>query len=224
VAPPQPLILQLGRLVPRKGVDNVILSLPQLNRLRPGGARLLVVGGDAEVPDPERTPEIGRLQALARQEGLGDQVRFVGRRARELLKYYYSAADVFVTTPWYEPFGMTPLESMACGTPVLASAVGGLKFSVRHGDTGYLVPPRDPRALAERLGELLDRPPLAKRFRRRAVDHVNRYFTWPHVTRALITLYDRVTGRSGDRRVVERRRLPAAVPALRVPVNGGLHG
>ena len=81
---------------------------------------------------------------------------FTGRRPRESLKLYYSAADVFVTTPWYEPFGITPLEAMACGTPVIGSSVGGIKYSVADGETGYLVPPRDPYALADKLGSLFD--------------------------------------------------------------------
>ena len=96
------------------------------------------------IPDPAITPEIGRLQALAREENVEERVRFVGRRGRDDLKYYYSAADVFITVPWYEPFGITPVEAMACGTPVIGSNVGGVKFTVRDGETGYLVPPNDP--------------------------------------------------------------------------------
>src|SRR5207248_795288 len=106
------------------------------------------------------TPEIGRLQALAAEEGVRELVTFVGRRGRETLKYYYSAADIFVTVPWYEPFGITPVEAMACGTPVIGSNVGGIKFTVRDGETGYLIPPNDPVALAERLAYLYEHPKL----------------------------------------------------------------
>src|SRR5204862_4047285 len=105
-------------------------------------------------------PEIGRLQATAREEGVQELVTFVGRRGRETLKYYYSAADVFVTVPWYEPFGITPVEAMACATPVIGSNVGGVKYSVRDGETGYLVPPRDPDELAERLAYPSQHPKL----------------------------------------------------------------
>ena len=73
-----------------------------------------MVGGNRDQPDAALTPEIGRLKAIAAEEGVDDRVSFTGRRGRELLKLYYSAADVFVTTPWYEPFGITPLEAMAC--------------------------------------------------------------------------------------------------------------
>lgn len=130
------IILQLGRMVPRKGVDTVVRALGQLIHDRGLSARLLIVGGESDDPDPRITSEIGRLQAIAEAAGVADHVTFVGRRGREVLKYYYSAADVFVTTPWYEPFGITPLEAMACGTPVIGSNVGGVKFTVSDGETG----------------------------------------------------------------------------------------
>jgi D-inositol-3-phosphate glycosyltransferase len=151
LTPDEPIILQLGRMVPRKGVDTVIRGFARLRREHGIAARLLVVGGDSNDADAGVTPEIGRLQAIARAEGVADHVVFVGRRGREVLKYYYSAADVFVTTPWYEPFGITPVEAMACGTPVIGSNVGGIKFTVRDGETGYLVAPDDPAAIGERI-------------------------------------------------------------------------
>src|SRR5204862_8217852 len=119
IPPDERVILQLGRMVPRKGVDTVIRALGRVVRQHDLRPRLLIVGGDSDVPDPALTPEIGRLQAAAREEGVEELVSFVGRRGRETLKYYYSAADVFVTVPWYEPFGITPVEAMACGTPVV---------------------------------------------------------------------------------------------------------
>ncbi len=76
------------------------------------------------------TPEIGWLQEIAREENILERVIFAGRRGRQELKYYYSAADVFISTPWYEPFGITPLEAMACGTPVIGANVGGIKHTV----------------------------------------------------------------------------------------------
>ncbi|HSK10596.1 MAG TPA: glycosyltransferase, partial [Vicinamibacterales bacterium] len=130
----EPVILQLGRIVPRKGVDNVIRALGRLRRDHHREARLLVVGGEAEEPDPSTMPEFARLAAIAGEEGVADLVTTVGRRNREVLKYYYSAADVFVSTPWYEPFGITPVEAMACGTHVVGSNVAGIKFSVLDGE------------------------------------------------------------------------------------------
>lgn len=129
--PDEPLLLQLGRLVPRKGVDTVIRGFGRLGTQHNITARLLIVGGESEEPDPRLTPEIGRLSALADSEGIAERVTFVGRKRRELLKYYYSAADIFLTTPLYEPFGITPLEAMACGTPVIGSDVGELNLRLK---------------------------------------------------------------------------------------------
>src|SRR5262249_58509935 len=135
---------QLGRMVPRKGVDNVICGVARLRRGHGAPARLLVVGGESRQPDPAATPEIGRLMQVAAEEGVAEAVTFVGSRGRAELRDYYLAADVFVTTPWYEPFGITPVEAMACGTPVVGAAVGGIRSTVVDGQTGFLVPPRDP--------------------------------------------------------------------------------
>ncbi|HEU4674180.1 MAG TPA: glycosyltransferase [Candidatus Limnocylindrales bacterium] len=199
--PGERIVLQLGRIVPRKGVDNVIRAIGRLARDQALAVRLLVVGGPDRVPDFERVPELGRLRQIAREEGVEDRVVFVGRRDRDELATYYSAADVFVSTPWYEPFGITPLEAMACGTPVVGSNVGGIKFSVRDGETGYLVPPRDPDALAERIGHLYRHPKLLSVFARQAVRRVNDLFTWPRVAATVSELYDAVLA---ERRLARR--------------------
>lgn len=192
VAPHDFLILQLGRLVPRKGVDTVIRSLAQLVHKQKVSAHLLIVGGESEEPDPRRTPEIARLQTIALQESVADRVTFVGRRGRDRLRLYYSAADLFVTTPWYEPFGITPLEAMACGTPVIGSRVGGIQYTVREGETGFLVPPQQPAALAACLARLLQEPDLRHRLGQQAIQHVNRHFTWEKVATRLADAYERV--------------------------------
>jgi phosphoheptose isomerase len=192
--PDEPIVLQLGRMVPRKGVEDVVRGFA---RYVAGGAagRLLVVGGDSPDPDPDITPEIGRLQRVAAEEGISDRVSFLGSRGRHALRYYYSAADVFVTMPWYEPFGITPLESMACGTPVIGSEVGGVKHSVVDGATGFLVPPHDPDALAARLRRILGDSALRERLGRQAVERANRHFTWSGVAHDMGALYDEVLAR-----------------------------
>ncbi|MCC6858150.1 MAG: glycosyltransferase [Bryobacterales bacterium] len=195
-APEERLILQLGRIVRRKGIDNVIRGVARLRREHDIPARLLIVGGESEYPDARTTPEIGRLQEIAHEESIGDSVVFSGRRGRELLKYYYSAADIFVTTPWYEPFGITPVEAMACRTPVIGSNVGGIKFTVRDGETGYLIPPRDPDALAERLAHLYRNSRLMGVLSRQAVRRANDLFTWQKVTSALVVVYRQVVSAS----------------------------
>ncbi len=186
------VILQLGRMVPRKGVETVIRALACLRESHNLRCRLMIVGGESREPDPDVTPEIGRLQAVAYGLGVESQVTFVGSRGRSELRTYYSASDVFVTTPWYEPFGITPLEAMACGVPVVGSAVGGIKMTVADGETGYLVPPRDPQALADRLALLITHPHLRKKLGESGRKRVQRLFTWDRVGAAIEHLYHEV--------------------------------
>ena len=186
--PSEFIVLQLGRLVPRKGIDNVILALAQLPAHVP--ARLMVVGGETREPDEARTPEIGRLRRLAADAGVAARVTFVGQRRRAELRRWYAAADVFVTTPWYEPFGITPLEAMACGIPVVGSAVGGIQFTVTDGVTGFLVPSRDPVALAARLAELHGNPAFAAALGRAGIRRARSMFTWKEVARQLGDVFE----------------------------------
>jgi D-inositol-3-phosphate glycosyltransferase len=186
------LVLQLGRLVPRKGIDNVVRSIGELKRRHAIIAKLLVVGGDSITPDIQRTPEIGRLREIAASEGVMDQVLFTGSRPRNELARYYNAADVFVSTPWYEPFGITPLEAMACGCPVIGAAVGGIQYSVVDKVTGYLVPPNDPAALADKLARLYRDPSLRRTLGKAGVERVQSMFTWQDVAAKLEAVYSRV--------------------------------
>lgn len=199
------VLLQLGRIVPRKGVDNVIRAMHYLKEIP--NMKLLVVGGSDEKPDFDRDPEFKRLKALAKTEGVEDKVIFTGRRNRKQLKYYYQAADFFISTPWYEPFGITPLEAMACGTPVIGSDVGGIKYTVRHGETGYLVPPHDPGALAEAVRTGISCPEQYAGLCRNALRRVNENFTWEFVAEKAHGLYMRVIG--------ERQPKPAYLLDLR---------
>jgi D-inositol-3-phosphate glycosyltransferase len=205
--PAERILLQLGRMVPRKGVDNAIRGLARLQRDHNLPARLLIVGGADRQPNPDLTPEIGRLREIAEEEGVADRVVFVGRRDRHELATYYNAADIFVSTPWYEPFGITPLEAMACGVPVLGSNVGGIKFSVRDGETGYLVPPNDPSALAERAAHLFHHPKLLSVLGRQGVRRVNDLFTWERVAAGVAATYEDVLAAGRLARAEETRRL-----------------
>jgi glycosyltransferase involved in cell wall biosynthesis len=187
-----PTILQLGRMVPRKGVETVIHALAYLRDKHELRCRLAIVGGESRDPDPAKTSEIARLQAICRQVGVVDHVDFIGSRGRNDLRTYYSAADVFVTTPWYEPFGITPLEAMACGVPVVGSNVGGIKMTVADGETGFLVPPRDAAALADRLAMLIRHSALRKKFGAAGHRRVHRLFTWERVATAVERVYAQV--------------------------------
>lgn len=194
----EPVILQLGRMVERKGIDTVIKGLSILRRKYNTKARLLIVGGDSDVPNARLTPEIGRLRKIAKKEGVKDFVSFVGRRSREALKYYYNAADVFVSTPWYEPFGITPVEAMACGTPVIGSNVGGIKYTVQDSKTGYLIPAKDPEALARKMGDILTNRKLVNLFRENAIKRVNTVFSWDIIASQVSKLYESFLYKSTD--------------------------
>lgn len=187
--PSEKILLQLGRMVQRKGIDNVIKAL---SCLRKNGCdcKLVIVGGECANEHFYNDPEIKRLRKIATAENVAESVVFTGRKSREELKYYYSAADVFITTPWYEPFGITPLEAMACGVPVIGSNVGGIKFSVADGETGFLVPPTSPAAVAEKVALLLNDEQLASRMSENALNRVNRLFTWKNVCAQLSNLYN----------------------------------
>lgn len=187
-------LLQLGRMVPRKGVDNVIRAVGYLLREHGISARLFVVGGNSDRPSSDATPEIGRLQQIASEEGVSEQVVFVGRRGRDTLRLFYSAANVFVTTPWYEPFGITPVEAMACGIPVVGAAVGGIRSTVLNGRTGYLVPPHDPVSLARRLAQLARSPALAERLGAAGRRRANAHFTWEGIAARMEAVYHSTVG------------------------------
>jgi glycosyltransferase involved in cell wall biosynthesis len=192
------IVLQLGRMVPRKGVDNVLRGLRHLLDEQRIVARLLVVGGEGGA-DPMATPEIWRLAQLARALGIDDQVSFTGAQPRQRLREYYSAANVFVTTPWYEPFGITPLEAMACATPVVGSAVGGILSTVLDRQTGFLVPPNNPEALAAPLAQLQRDPALAQRMGWTGLRRAHRHFTWGRVAMQVASVYRSVLSRSVER-------------------------
>ena len=192
------VVVYVGRMLPRKDVRNVIRAMALLAEQADLPVKLLLVGGESVEPDPQVTPEIGVLQALAAELGIAGRVQFIGKRQPDTLCDYYSAGDVVVTTPWYEPFGLTPLEAMACGRPVIGSAVGGITFTIEDGVTGMLVPPRDPQALANGLRRLLADAALRTQMGHAARERVAREFTWPVVARRTAALYQEVLA-SGNR-------------------------
>jgi glycosyltransferase involved in cell wall biosynthesis len=186
------IVLQLGRMVPRKGVDTAIQGVAMLRAHHGVDAELLVVGGDFAERQGRDTPEMSRLRTLAAQLGIGEHVRFAGQQARAELRYFYGAADVFVTTPWYEPFGITPVEAMACARPVIGSEVGGIKSTVIDGVTGFLVPSRDPQAVADRLAALHRDPALASGMGREGLRRAYQHYTWRHVANQAAAIYAEV--------------------------------
>jgi len=191
------VVLQLGRMVPRKGVDNVIRAVTML--ADSSCTRLVVVGGDAAPAGAAPCHEVQRLVQLAGSCGIAERVTFAGHHGRDELARYYTACDVFVTTPWYEPFGITPLEAMASARPVIGSAVGGIQHSVVDGVTGFLVPPHEPRALAARLDQLRSDPALARAMGRAGARRVREHFTWERVAEDLEAVYATVLAETAPR-------------------------
>ncbi len=179
-------LLSLGRLVERKGVETVVAALPLLPDVE-----LLVAGG----PDQSQIrtdPEARRLHALAEELGVEDRIRFVGSVSRAGVPALIRSADIVVATPWYEPFGIVPLEAAACGRPLVGSAVGGLLDSVEDGRTGALVPPRDPDALAAAITRLLVDPELRTRYGEAARARAEERFSWERVAAATEEAYAEV--------------------------------
>ena len=199
-------LLCLGRVVERKGVETAIEALVHLP-----DAELVVAGG----PDAGRLaedPDVRRLAACAERLGVADRVRLVGRTDPDGAAALLRAADVVVAVPWYEPFGIVPLEAMACGTPVVASAVGGMLDTVQPGVTGAHVPPRDPLAVATAVRALAgDRGALA-RAGRAGADRVRGTYGWSRVAAGTEAVYEHLTPSS-------RRRLEP-VPSERTTTTG----
>jgi D-inositol-3-phosphate glycosyltransferase len=150
----RPRILYVGRLVERKGIGNLITALAEVP-----GAELLIAGGPA--PDKlSLDPEVARLRALAGRQGVTDRVRLLGRVDQADLPALYRSADVVACVPWYEPFGIAAVEAMACGRPVVVTAVGGLTDTVIDNVTGLHVTPRRPDLIAGALRRVLASPAL----------------------------------------------------------------
>jgi len=178
------VILQLGRMVPRKGIENVIRATA-IAVQKGIKCQLVIVGGSA-ANDGEHL----RLKKLCEDLHINDIVSFVGQQEQMELKYYYSAADVFVSTPWYEPFGITPLESMACKTPVIGSRVGGIQFSVKDQETGLLVNPEQPQALAESFEYLSGNSHLLDQMGENGLERVKSMFTWKRIAQEMLLMYE----------------------------------
>ncbi|WP_077801987.1 glycosyltransferase [Streptomyces sp. JHA26] len=168
-------LLACGRLVPRKGYDQAIQALADVP-----DTELLIAGGppsDAVDADPEAQ----RLTALAHRAGVADRVRLLGAVDPRDMPALLGSADLVLCTPLYEPFGIVPLEAMACGVPVLATDVGGHRDSVADGATGRLVAPQDPDAIAEAACELLADGELRRRYGAAGRERVLTHYTWRRV-------------------------------------------
>ncbi|WP_436760252.1 glycosyltransferase [Streptosporangium sp. V21-05] len=197
---PGPVLLAIGRPVRRKGVDTTIHALSRIP-----GATLVVAGGDLD------DPEAGRLSRVAARCGVADRVRFLGRVGRESVPTLMRSADVVVSMPWYEPFGIVPLEAMACGVPVVASAVGGHLDTVVPEVTGLLVPPREPHALGGALRRLLTAPSLLAAYGAAAAARARSRYDWHRIAAQTSAVYAEVlSSRVPARRAADAHPCPGA--------------
>ncbi|WP_375399863.1 glycosyltransferase [uncultured Amnibacterium sp.] len=184
-------IMTVSRLVRRKGVGIAIEALARL--VRSGvDAELVVVGGAGDSTHLDADPEVARLREVIRAEGVEDRVVLAGRVDHDALPAVLRSADVVVCAPWYEPFGIVPLEAMACGVPVVASAVGGLLDTVVEDVNGLHVPTRDPDALAAALAGLLADPERRSRYGAAGRARAETRYSWARVAAETAQVYDRV--------------------------------
>jgi len=190
--PERQMVLFVGRIQPLKGIDILLKAIALATDDLPdlcGRLGLTIIGGD---PEATMDREMLRLTRLKKKLGISDLVTFLGARDQDTLPYYYSAAQVCVVPSHYESFGMVALEAMACGTPVIASKVGGLTFTVKDEVTGYLVPDGDPAALSERLKLILTDEKLRRRMGEEGIKTARRY-RWPLVANKITSLYKQLT-------------------------------
>jgi D-inositol-3-phosphate glycosyltransferase len=190
----RPRMVVVSRMVERKGIGTAISALAEVP-----GAELVVAGGPPAGMLAD-DPVGARLLRLARSEGVADRVHLRGQIPRDRLPALYRSADAVACVPWYEPFGIVPLEAMACGVPVIASTVGGLIDTVVDGATGVHVPPRRPDRVAEALRRLVADADLRRSLGRGGVERSRSRYGWDSIAGATLSMYEQVCARrrAGD--------------------------
>jgi D-inositol-3-phosphate glycosyltransferase len=188
-------ILFVGRVEPLKGIDTLLQSISMMTGFGIVNRKTLsvtIIGGEPDAPEGELTREMARLHELRARYGIGDVVTFLGKRSQDTLPYYYSAADAVVMPSHYESFGMVALEAMACGTPVVASEVGGLAFLIKDGETGFHIRDDSPDELCDRLTALITNLTLREQMGRNARQHAQQY-GWQLIAGQLLEVYRGLT-------------------------------
>jgi D-inositol-3-phosphate glycosyltransferase len=189
------MMLFVGRIEPLKGIDTLIKSIAIIRKKgipdRHCCLCLSIIGGDPNAESGNLSEEMSRLQALCEEHGLVDLITFLGIRGQETLPYYYSAAEAVIMPSHYESFGMVALEAMACGTPVVASEVGGLAFLVQDGETGFHFPVEDPEALSEKLILLIENEEIRNEMSKKGAD-VAKDYGWEKIASRIEILYKEV--------------------------------
>lgn len=175
------VLIYVGRLEPLKGIDTILMAISEIHDK--SNLKFLIVGGN-----PDTDPEAGRLLGIAKTLNIERMVKFTGSVPHEKLATYYSAADACLVPSYYESFGMVAVEAMACGTPVIASMVGGLKTTVIDGHNGYLIPWRCPEAFTERIEMLITNRPLRDSLGNQARGSIER-LVWERVADQVLNAY-----------------------------------
>ncbi len=191
IPPGDKMMLFVGRIEPLKGIDTLIRAIASMHEkglLAQYPHYLAIIGGDPGATGEDMNAEMPRLQSMCQELGIGDLVLFLGKRSQNSLPYYYSAAEMVIVPSHYESFGMVALEAMACGTPVVASQVGGLAFLVQDGETGFVIPDDDPVALGDRLARLIAQPELRRKLGENANAYAQKY-RWEDITTRIHALY-----------------------------------
>lgn len=184
------MVLFVGRIEPLKGLDTLIRAMAGMGLENADcPTYLAIIGGDPSASPEDMTSEMASLQQLCRDLNMDRTVLFLGKRGQDTLPYYYSAAEVLVMPSHYESFGMVALEAMACGTPVVASQVGGLAFLIQDGVTGYHVPSSDSDALCEKLTLLLGNRENRQQMGAQAAEEAKAY-SWDKVAAQMIAVYE----------------------------------
>jgi D-inositol-3-phosphate glycosyltransferase len=190
VKPCDHMILFVGRIEPLKGIDTLLRAMAILAYECPAWSKdlcLAIIGGD---PNRTENEEMERLKTVRAELGITDLVTFLGAHDQDRLHHYYSAAEMVIMPSHYESFGMVALEAMACGTPVIASEVGGLAHLVRDGRTGLHVPNGDPVALAKAIARLAQDSDLRERMARMAHLYAQQY-SWECIADRVLVLYSK---------------------------------
>jgi D-inositol-3-phosphate glycosyltransferase len=190
--PDDRMILFVGRIEPLKGLDTLLKAMSCLQKKESRPVHLAIIGGDPSASPEEMNSEMARLKNLCEALGLDQSVVFLGVRDQDKLSYYYSAAEVVVMPSHYESFGMVALEAMACGTPVIASEVGGLAYLVRDGETGFTIPAEEPETLCEKLSWLLNDAELHQKMSAQAAAYAQDY-AWEKIAKQIVEVYEGLT-------------------------------
>lgn len=169
-------VLYIGRIEWRKGIGTLLYAFKEIAGKRSNARLYIVGGGKGNAAKNLENNESERLKGIVSELGLDGKVEFLGAKQQNELHSYYSACDVCVVPSYYEPFGIVPVEAMACGTPVVASRTGGLQYTVKEAVTGYLAKPRDFRDLARKIARVLERGKESFSFN--CIERVEKEFIW----------------------------------------------